>query len=106
MVGSSIQFGVPDLDASTCLRLLSSAQERGVELKWFGRPEPQGFTSAHRSWGYVAPHHLPQTDRILSTLFDMRLPLTLSLEDCTLIGEIVADVVNKVVGEFGDTSEI
>ena len=34
---------------------------------------------------------LPQTDRILAGLFDMRLPLTFTLEDCDLIAAIICD---------------
>ena len=51
---------------------------RGVELKWFGSPEPVAFTSRHQSWRYVAPQDLPATDRILEHLCDIRLPLTFS----------------------------
>ncbi len=45
---------------------------------------------------------LPRTDRILSTLMDMRIPLTFSLEDCTLIAEIIANVFSKHLGETSD----
>jgi hypothetical protein len=62
-----------------------------VELKWFGAGEPVGFTSAHLSWRYVAPQSLPRTDRILAGLFDMRLPLTFTLEDCDLIAGHILD---------------
>lgn len=92
MVGSSIQFRVPGLDAKGCEALIGRAGSRGVELKWFGRSKPQGFTSAHQSWAYVTPQELPRTDAVLSTLFDMRLPLTFSMEDCGLIGRIIRDV--------------
>ena len=70
------------------------AAERGVELKWFGRAEPHGYTSRHNSWRYMHSQDLPETDRILSTLFDMRLPLTFTLEDCEMIGEIILDVLD------------
>ena len=93
MVGSSIQFRVPELDEPGCRRLVRGCAARGVQLKWFGAPEPEGFTSGHASWRYMASQKLPQTDRILATLFDMRLPLTLSREDCVLIAEIITEVV-------------
>ncbi|MEO1962065.1 MAG: hypothetical protein ABGW82_14055, partial [Paracoccus sp. (in: a-proteobacteria)] len=63
---------------------------RKAQAKWFGAAEPVGFTSAHRSWHYVAPQSLPRTDAVLAGLFDMRLPLTFSLEDCDHIGRIIA----------------
>ncbi|GIR77338.1 MAG: hypothetical protein CM15mP79_2750 [Methanobacteriota archaeon] len=41
----------------TCrLRSLNTSggcAERGVPIKWFGRPQATGFTSVHRHWGYV-----------------------------------------------------
>ena len=94
-VGSSIQFRVPSLDAEGCVDFIARAAKRGVEIKWFGRTEPLGFTSAHRSWGYVAPQDLPQTDAVLATLFDMRLPLTFSADDCRLLGRILVEEADR-----------
>ncbi len=92
-VGSSLQFRVPDFDESQARELLARLAAVGVELKWFGAAQPVGFTSTHKSWRYARAQGLPRTDSILSTLFDMRLPLTFSLDDCALIGEhIVAEV--------------
>ena len=88
-VGSSIQFRLPGIAPDAARRFLFDAAALGVELKWFGEPEPVGFTSAHASWRYVAPQSLPKTDAVLAGLFDMRLPLTFSLENCAHIGEIV-----------------
>lgn len=96
MVGSSIQFRVPDLGEAGCREVIARAGARGVVLKWFGSAEPEGFTSTHGSWGYVDPQHLPRTDRTLATLFDMRIPLTFSLEDCSLIGSIIREEVDEV----------
>lgn len=98
-VGSSIQFRLPDLPMAEVAGFLSMTAARGVELKWFGSTDPHGYTSAHQSWQYVAPQTLPETDRILSRLFDMRLPLTFSLEDCELIGRIIADCATKVLSK-------
>ncbi|MGP9820395.1 DegT/DnrJ/EryC1/StrS family aminotransferase [Salinarimonas sp. NSM] len=92
-VGSSIQFLVPGIGADAARAVLARCAAQGVELKWFGAPEPVGFTSAHRSWRYVPAQTLPRTDRILSGLFDMRLPLTFSLEDCDLIAGHIRDAV-------------
>lgn len=92
-VGSSLQFRVPDFDENQARELLARLAAVGVELKWFGAAQPVGFTSTHKSWRYARAQGLPRTDSILSTLFDMRLPLTFSLDDCALIGEhIVAEV--------------
>ena len=90
-VASSIQFNLPDFSKQQITAFLAAALARGVELKWFGADEPVAFTSRHDSWTYAGKQHLPQTDRVLSTLVDMRLPLTFTLDDCKLIGRIIRD---------------
>ena len=95
-VGSSIQFRLPDFTVAQCRAVLDAAAARGVELKWFGAKEPAGFTSAHPSWRYVPAQDMPATDRIMATLFDMRLPLSFSEEDCALIAELICDAVGEV----------
>lgn len=92
-VGSSFQFLIPGISAEAAKDFLAQATKRGLELKWFGNTEPVAFTSAHQSWRYVPEQALPQTDKILSGLFDMRLPLTFSLEDCDLIAAHILDIV-------------
>ncbi|MDD9922183.1 MAG: aminotransferase class I/II-fold pyridoxal phosphate-dependent enzyme [Boseongicola sp.] len=92
MVGSSIQFRLPWANKVDCETFLARAADRGVEVKWFGRTEPHGFTSSHHSWEYIPAQPLPKTDAIMSTLFDMRLPLTFSVEDCVVIGRILAEI--------------
>ena len=95
-VGSSIQFRLPDFTPDQCRALLTAAQARGVVLKWFGNADPVDFTSAHQSWRYVTRQDLPATDRILATLFDMRLPLSFSQTDCALIADLICDAVREV----------
>ncbi len=76
---------------------LSSAA-RGVELKWFGGVDPHGCTSRYDSWRYLDnDQHLPQTLDILSTTFDLRIPLTFEIEDMQLIGEIIDDEVRAAL---------
>ena len=90
-VGSSIQFQVPGIAPAAAEGFLTSLLALGIEVKWFGAAEPVAFTSTHRSWRYVEAQALPRTDRFLSCLFDMRLPLTFSVADCTEIGRAIAD---------------
>ncbi len=92
-VGSSIQFRLPGLNPAAARAFVADAKALGVELKWFGNDDPAGFTSNHHSWRYVEAQPLPATDRVLSNLFDMRLPLTFSLEDCRHVGSIIAHCV-------------
>ncbi len=93
IVGSSIQFLLPGFSATQIDAVLQGCAARGVELKWFGGAEPVGFTSRYDSWRYIAAQSLPNTDRILAGLMDMRLPLTFSVEDAQVIAEIIRDEV-------------
>lgn len=93
-VMSSFQFLCPDFTAAQMSALQQRTAKRGVELKWFGADQPVGFTSRHDSWQYVAAQNLPQTDRILAGLMDMRLPLTFSLDDCDLLARIIREEVS------------
>ena len=96
-VGSSIQFSIQGQDAGTIQKFLQKTLERGVELKWFGNPEPVGFTSAYSSWQYLEDlPKLTKTDRTLATMCDMRIPLTFDLEDCEKIAEIIGDVAGEL----------
>ena len=90
-VGSSIQFRLPGRDAAWIERFLARCLARGVELKWFGRAEPQGFTSKYDHWRFAAPPVLPRTEAALATLIDMRLPLTFTAADAALIARIIAE---------------
>ena len=93
-VGSSIQFLVPGISTSQANVLLVTCKKRGVELKWFGAAEPRGYTSHYSSWRYLGTQTLPQTDQVLHGLFDMRIPLTFSIDDCHLVGRIIRESFN------------
>lgn len=93
IVGSSIQVLLPGIAAPTIEAVVMGCKARGVELKWFGAPEPVAFTSRYDSWRYATVQSLPQTDKILAGLLDMRLPLTFSVEDACVIAEIIRDEV-------------
>ena len=88
-VGSSFQFRLPGWSEARIGLFLTRCIARGVELKWFGADEPVAFTSRYDHWRYAAPQSLPQTDRILKGLIDMRLPLTFSRDDVALIARII-----------------
>ena len=97
-VGSSFQFLLPGWSQARIGLFLTRTLDRGVELKWFGADQPVAFTSRYQHWGYAEPQDLPQTDRILAGLIDMRVPLTFSLEDCALVARIIRDEA-LVVGQ-------
>ena len=88
-VGSSFQFLLPGWPAPQVQALLARAAARGVDLKWFGAPAPAAFTSRYDHWHYAHPAPLPQTDRILAGLIDLRLPLTFTEADAARIARII-----------------
>ncbi|MDA3919874.1 MAG: DegT/DnrJ/EryC1/StrS family aminotransferase [Salinisphaera sp.] len=95
-VGSSIQFRIPTFTADQCTEFVRRCADLGVELKWFGRDKPVGYTSTHHHWGYTPGGVLPRTDRILARLFDMRIPLTFSVSDCDRISRIILFVLTRM----------
>ncbi|MGV8986275.1 MAG: DegT/DnrJ/EryC1/StrS family aminotransferase [Cypionkella sp.] len=88
-VGSSFQFLLPDWSPARIGLFLARCVARGVELKWFGAPDPVAFTSRYDHWRYASPQNLAQTDRILAGLIDLRLPLTFTPADCDQIARII-----------------
>lgn len=92
-VGSSLQFTMPGIAAASARSLVARLAAVGVELKWFGADAPTGFTSDHHSWRYIGRQDLPRTDAVLAGLFDMRLPLTFSLDDCRQLADHILDAV-------------
>ncbi|WP_239479694.1 DegT/DnrJ/EryC1/StrS aminotransferase family protein [Actibacterium sp. 188UL27-1] len=95
-VGSSIQVLLQDWEDADIRIVLQRCAARGVELKWFGAPEPAAFTSKYDQWRYAEPTPLPQSDAVLHGVIDMRIPLTFSVEDCALIARIIRAEVSIV----------
>lgn len=86
-VASSIQFQL-DLDAQALQVFLAACGARGLHIKWFGVEEPLGFTSNFEHWRYLEPSVLPHTTTMLRGLCDVRIPLSLTTEECAVIGRI------------------
>ncbi|MEO0357329.1 MAG: aminotransferase class I/II-fold pyridoxal phosphate-dependent enzyme [Pseudomonadota bacterium] len=95
-VASSHQFLLLDWDDAAIQDVVTGCKARGVELKWFGAPEPVAFTSRYDSWRYAPSQPMPASDRILHGIMDMRLPLTFDLDDCAMIARIIKEEVTKV----------
>jgi len=97
-VGSSIQFSLPELSEAQVAAFVRACAKRGVDIKWFGAAEPQGFTSRFDSWRYLGPQaDLPATRRVLATLCDMRIPLTFDAGDCRQIAAVIAAALAEEV---------
>lgn len=88
-VGSSFQFRLDGWEPARVASFVTACAARGVELKWFGAADPVAFTSRYAHWRYADPVPLPQTDRVLAGLLDMRLPLTFTTGDVALIARII-----------------
>ncbi|SMH32959.1 DegT/DnrJ/EryC1/StrS aminotransferase family protein [Maritimibacter sp. HL-12] len=101
-VMSSFQFLLLDWAEDDVRAVVDRCGARGVALKWFGAEEPHGFTSRYDHWHYAAPGPLPQSDRVLAGLIDMRLPLAFSLGDCALIARIIREEVAGLAGSRQD----
>ena len=96
-VGSSIQFRLPGITVTEAELFIKKNKELGVELKWFGNDDPSGFTSNHKSWKYVVRQQLNNSDEILSSLFDLRLPLTFSIDDCLHLSKIIIECSSEFI---------
>ncbi|MBU2889291.1 DegT/DnrJ/EryC1/StrS family aminotransferase [Celeribacter halophilus] len=94
-VGSSFQFLLLEWPDAKIEAVVAACMKRGVELKWFGAPEPVAFTSRYESWRYAEPQSLPESDRVLRSIMDIRLPLTFSLEDCATLARIIHSEVER-----------
>eukprot|EP00466_Bigelowiella_natans_P003304 jgi/Bigna1/80553/fgenesh1_pg.72_\ len=111
-VGSSIQFSLIPRSNSNVLvdskeeeeeesirnvnAFVERCAKRGVDVKWFGHAEPHGFTSRFDSWRYIKNGsnklaNLQGTQAVLSTMCDVRLPLTFTIDDASCIGGIIRE---------------
>ena len=97
-VPSSLQFLLEGLSDRQVEVFLGHADASGVHVKWFGRPEPSGFTSRHDHWRYFeAEQDVPAADRILHALCDIRLPLGLGDAECDTIAAVLQEAINTAV---------
>jgi dTDP-4-amino-4,6-dideoxygalactose transaminase len=93
-VGSSLQFGLVDMDRALMQAAVAACARSGVHVKWFGADEPVGFTSVWQHWRYFGEEQsLPRAERVLAGLCDLRLPLSLLQADCVAIGQIIRSAV-------------
>jgi dTDP-4-amino-4,6-dideoxygalactose transaminase len=97
-IASSIQFSL-NLSSAQIERFLAECDLRGLYIKWFGKSKPVAFTSNYEHWHYMPQKSpLKESTQVMSQLFDLRTPLSLTPQDCELIGEIVvaaADIASS-----------
>ncbi len=96
-VGSSIQFSLPDFSPEQCAKFVIRCAARGVSVKWVGDSQPSGYSSKYNHWEYLegfAP--LPNTERVLACLIDMRIPLTFDESDADSIAQVISEVLETL----------
>lgn len=95
-VGSSFQFMLPDFSPSQMVTVIGIAGDYGLPVKWFGEAAMRGFTSRPTHWEFVEyAVEVPQTDAILATLCDMRVPPSMQLEHCVIAADILRFAVQE-----------
>jgi len=88
---------------------LDTATKLGVKIGWFCSESNARW---HRNWRmYGAPHYdLPNTDRVLASSFDMKMPPDFTDEDIAHIGRILGHAANVAytssMSTGGDTAEM
>jgi dTDP-4-amino-4,6-dideoxygalactose transaminase len=88
-IASSIQFTL-NLMRPQIERFLKECDARGLYIKWFGSTAPVAFTSNYEHWHYLDKKpNIPKSMGVLNQLMDLRTPLSLTEDDCILIGKIV-----------------
>lgn len=98
-VGSSLQFTLVNEDLKAAAEFVKMCKSRGVDMKWFGAPEPVGFTSTWESWQFLeTPQQLPRSRHVLNYLCDFRVPLTFSLDDCRTIAAVIRQAAGEIYG--------
>lgn len=99
-VASSLQFSAVELSAPRIARFIEACAALGVHVKWFGAEAPAGFTSVWAHWRFMGtPQQLPQAERVLAGLCDLRLPLTLTREDCIAIATVLRGAMKRTLDD-------
>lgn len=97
-IASSIQFTL-DFTPAQIEHFLKECTLRGLHIKWFGTPAPVAFTSNYEHWHYIKQKpDLHKSKAVLTQLFDLRTPVSLTDDDCVLIGRIVATACALAAG--------
>ena len=97
-VPSSLQFLFTGLETDRRRAFLNHADTHGVHVKWFGARDAVGFTARHDHWRYLPKESaVPNADRILRDLCDIRLPAKLSDHDCTIVATVLSEAMEKAV---------
>ncbi len=99
-VASSLQFSLVGLAHEQAAAFIAACAAGGVHVKWFGAEAPVGFTSVWSHWRFMGVEpQLPNARRVLAGLCDLRLPLTLTHEDCRDIAQVLRQAMAQMLGQ-------
>jgi dTDP-4-amino-4,6-dideoxygalactose transaminase len=97
-VASSLQFSVVGFEHERIAGFIEACASRGLHVKWFGADAPAGFTSVWAHWQFIGEaQQLHNAGRVLGGLCDLRLPLTLTHDDCQAIAEILRAAMAQIM---------
>lgn len=97
-VASSIQFSLRDMSRTRMRRFIERCAACGLHIKWFGADEPVGFTSVWTHWRYFdRPQSLPNAERVLAGLCDIRIPLTLTDVDIDGMIRVIRGAIHQAM---------
>lgn len=117
-VCDSIQFKLKNMTVAQLEECISQWSERGVNLQVFGNHDNARY---FKNWAYSFEEQpeLKQTDELISFTCDMRISLSFTQDDISLLGYIIKDVLysvlrdrtqedykNGLTDHFGDSEEI
>ncbi len=95
-VGDSIQFNLINLTPTKADEFVRGVAERGVKIQIFGSTDNSRYFKTWR-YSFESEPKLQQTDSIISFACDLRLPLSLTEDDITLLGDIITNVLYDVI---------
>jgi len=101
-VGDSFQFNLVNLKPIQIQDFIRNLTENGVNIQLFGhKNNARYFKNWHYSFEEIP--ELKQTDAMLSTACDIRLPLSFTSEDINLIGYLIKDNIYKLLQKTGES---
>jgi len=92
----SLQFNLLSLTSKQVDRFLEQTSVRGLTIQIFGRGDNSRY---YKNWQYsfTETPSLEQTESIISSTCDLRLPSFFNFDDLSLIGYLIKDVLYQIL---------
>jgi dTDP-4-amino-4,6-dideoxygalactose transaminase/ubiquinone/menaquinone biosynthesis C-methylase UbiE len=92
----SLQFNLLGLTSEQVDKFVEQTSERGVVIQIFGRNDNSRY---YKNWQYsfTETPNLEQTESIIASACDLRLPSSFNFDDLNLIGYIIKDILYKIL---------